>query len=788
MTIRDVAIAFGYEVDSASEKGVNDSVDKLKSYAHKALGALTVAFSIKGLSKLAEAAADADALKSQFSQVFGDIEDDASKKLQSLADKTGVAAGRMQGSFTQMAAFAKTSGMDTASALGLSERAIEAVADSAAFYDKSLEEVTASLQSFLKGNFANDAALGLSATETTRNAAANALFGKSYKDLAEDQKQLTLLKMVEDANRLSGAYGQAARESDTWTNQLGNLKRSLTELAAAAGNIILKPAVQLLKLLTTVISTVTAAIKELTREGRFLNRMGEHISNWLKQAQARFEMFVKMVGGAENALKLFALAASAVIAAMNYKQIIAGLKGIGSAIGKINLKMVAIVAVILMVALAIDDLINFVSGNNSVIGGLFEKLGIDGEAVKSTIKGIMDAVKGLLPMMLSLAKSVGGSLFEAAKGILPMLIEFGKQILPMITGFIKQLVPMVAEFAKNIGGELFGAAKKILPLLISLGKTLMEAAKKILPVIIKLISAVIPILMKIIESVLPVIISLIEAVIPILMKIIEAVLPVIISLIEKLLPVILQIAEAVLPIILSLIEAILPLITTIIETILPVILTLIEAILPIITPIVELIGELASAILPVVVSLIEALSPLLKTALSVLKPILEVIGGIVDFIGKIVGWVGKGFKWVVNLITGGGDTPTIEVDDGGDPVQPASKTKGYAAGTNYTPDTFIAGEEGPELITGAKGRKVFTARQTEGILGALAAFSNGVAATSATAQAVTQSMTNKVIEQTNYFQNTFNGDKAGQKKSAEAMGKAAKDTTAELARGLAYAR
>ena len=94
------------------------------------------------------------------------------------------------------------------------ERSLTVAADSAAYYDRSLDETTESLQSFLKGNFENDAALGLSCTETTRNAAANKLFGKSYMELSEAQKQLTLLQMVEDANKLSGAMGQAARESD----------------------------------------------------------------------------------------------------------------------------------------------------------------------------------------------------------------------------------------------------------------------------------------------------------------------------------------------------------------------------------------------------------------------------------------------------------------------------------------------------------------------------------------------------------------------------------------------
>lgn len=41
--------------------------------------------------------------------------------------------------------------------------------------------------------------------------------------------------------------------------------------------------------------------------------------------------------------------------------------------------------------------------------------------------------------------------------------------------------------------------------------------------------------------------------------------------------------------------------------------------------------------------------------------------------------------------------------------------KAYARGTEYTPETFIAGEAGAELITGAKGRKVFTALETGNI-------------------------------------------------------------------------
>ena len=211
------------------------------------------------------AASDANAASSQFTQVFGDLEGNASKSLISIADEAGISENRMKGSFTKIAAFAKTTGMDTEGALALSERAMVAVADSAAFYDQSLEDTTERLQSFLKGNYENDAALGLSCTETTRNAAANELYGKSFKDLSESQKQLTLLQMVEDANATSGALGQAARESDTWTNQTGNLKQAWTDLQAVLGANVLPKAVDIIGKLASGITSLVEKMPEAVK-------------------------------------------------------------------------------------------------------------------------------------------------------------------------------------------------------------------------------------------------------------------------------------------------------------------------------------------------------------------------------------------------------------------------------------------------------------------------------------------------------------------------------------------
>lgn len=253
-------------IDDTTDRA-SQSENKISSAFKKIGTAVATYFAVDKIKDFGlnciNAASDASAASSQFSQVFGDMESQASKSLQTIADNTGIAENRMKGSYTQIAAFAKTTGLDTSDALGLADRAMVAVADSAAFYDRSLEETTESLQSFLKGNYENDAALGLSCTEITRNEAANKLYGKSFQDLSEAQKQLTLLQMVEDANKLSGAMGQAARESDTWTNQTGNLKQAWTDFQAALGQNVLPLAVDLVKKMATGIQELSSHMPEI---------------------------------------------------------------------------------------------------------------------------------------------------------------------------------------------------------------------------------------------------------------------------------------------------------------------------------------------------------------------------------------------------------------------------------------------------------------------------------------------------------------------------------------------
>lgn len=485
MTIRDIAVAFGFDIDRKSEKEAENSIKGLKNLATKLLGVIGIGFSIAGLSNLAEAAADAEALKSQFSQVFGEVESDAADKLQAIEDNTGVMVNRMKGSFTQIAAFSKTTGSTTAEALDIANRSMIAVADSAAFYDRSIEDMTNSLQSFLKGNFENDTALGISCTETTRNAAANELYGKSFKDLSEAEKQLTLLKMVEDGNKLSGALGQAARESDTWTNQLGNLKQSLQDLKATAGSAFLKPAVMVLKLLVSLVQGLTKKLQTLTGEtgivtrafDRFhalikrlkpeISRMAETLQGGIQRGISVVKNIVDRFGGLENVLKILAIVAGAFIAVLAFAKVISGVKALVTALRAVDkvmalakLKVLAIVAVVVILALIVEDFINFLMGNDSVIGTIFDKAGIGADNARQAIFNAWTKVKEFLLEVWDFIKQAAGMFVNTIKGFFERHGESIRANFERVWGIIKTFLNGVWTFISQLAATLFGSTEE----------------------------------------------------------------------------------------------------------------------------------------------------------------------------------------------------------------------------------------------------------------------------------------------------------------------------------------
>lgn len=252
--IGDKAESVGGKISS----GIGGALKSLAATAAVYFGAEEI---IEAGLAAVQATADVRAENAQFEQTFKDLQSQATESLNTIADNAGITATRMKKAYTGIYAFSKSVGVEEADALDIANRAMTAAADSAAYYDRTLEDATETLQSFLKGNFENDAALGFAATETTRNAKANEKYAKSFDKLTEAQKVDVLLSMVEAANEASGALGQAAREADSWTNVTGELNEAWRQFQAVIGEPILD-------YVTPIIQNATVGLNALREQAK----------------------------------------------------------------------------------------------------------------------------------------------------------------------------------------------------------------------------------------------------------------------------------------------------------------------------------------------------------------------------------------------------------------------------------------------------------------------------------------------------------------------------------------
>lgn len=477
------------EKEFSNIKGSGEQLSNSVSSSFKKIGtAVVAAFSVAKIKEFGqqciESAAEVNAANSQFEQTFGTMQSQAESAIQSVADQSGILETRLQGVGTSIYAFAKTTGMDSSSALRMMQEALQVTADSAAYYDRSLEDTAESLKSFLKGNFENDAALGLSCTETTRNAAANKLYGKSFTDLSESQKQLTLLQMVKDANQLSGAMGQASREVDGWENVTGNLRESWKQLLAVVGQPILQVATQVVKRLSSALATLTeyakGAVESLSKV--FGKDTSKNLSGTFKNLYEKsgFKGFVENVQKGINKVDWSAIGKNCKTVFDNAVPIVqkafgtmqkvgsAKLGTIGSAFGAVATiggKSFQTISggVAKWISKDREKIIGFIDtiGNNLTNGynnlsTFFDNFGtLAGNAIDNVRPQMEESIFNLLSGLTTFAGSVGEVVSGAFSTATESLVEWTENDGATITEFLENLQLQFADVF-NFIGQIFG--------------------------------------------------------------------------------------------------------------------------------------------------------------------------------------------------------------------------------------------------------------------------------------------------------------------------------------------
>lgn len=180
----------------------------------------------------------------------------------------------------------------------------------------------------------------------------------------------------------------------------------------------------------------------------FLVSLFSKLMKWLDKAVSFVDKLSDKVGGMENLLKLIAMAAGSIWLALNASKILSFFKGLSGLLSIANLKTLALVAVILLIALAIDDLIHFLNGDASVIGEFFEQMGIDADDARETISKVIQTA-------IQLAKTVGKVVWEVIKWLAEVVGAVVEGITAAI-GAIGDLIDSIKEKWEWLKGTPLG--------------------------------------------------------------------------------------------------------------------------------------------------------------------------------------------------------------------------------------------------------------------------------------------------------------------------------------------
>lgn len=736
VSLRDIGFRLGYDLDKQSEAKVEDSIKSLKNMATKLLGAIGVGFSLTQINALAEE--------------FNGINDKISYAVKGLAEEKEAqqailkAANDTKSSYADMA--------DIVSDLVKSNTDLFPIDDAVAFSSTVTklmkvagrsEQETQSMMEGLNKSFQK----GIVDTETLNimleqcPEAANLL----SKQLGIAKTQL--LDMASNGqisvNQLKEAFLNSADEIDAEFSQLSYTISDAVLNARNSWGFLIDDFNQTFGITQTI-------AKAITRISDLAITAAQKIKN-------RLEWIADKLGGAEKLTKLVTIAATALFAVMlaqNATKLISFLGKWNDKLGLINAKTLKIAAVFVILALIVEDFIAFMKGENSLFGTLLEKAGVDVDKFRENVLKVWENIKKVLPAIWRGIKNVGIPIFQALwKAIKTVFQAIGKVIeavLPMFSDLLDQLANGEVDTASwEKFGEVLGYIIAAIVGLIAVVKTvttvikILTAIKKAWAVVQAIVNAVMaanPIFL-----IIAAIIALI-AIIVVLILNWDKVKAAMQAVWEKIVEVFSNIANWFK--------------TNVIDPIVNFFTGLWDSIT-------SIVGKIKDAIVNGLTTAIDWIKNLPSQALQWGK---DIIMGIVDGIKGAVSAVGDAVKGVADKIKG--FLGFSEPDEG-----PLSNFH------TYMPDMI-------DLMTkGIAAGKDKVANALSDLTGDMSLIAKSNVVADATAAGVTNNSTvSKRVNQNVNINNTFNGDRAGQSKSAEAMNSASDDATSKMARALAYAR
>ena len=507
------------------------------------------------------------------------------------------------------------------------------------------------------------------------------------------------------------------------------------------------------------------------------------------------------LGGVDNMFRLIAIAAGTAFVAFNFGKITSGLSAISKLLTGINLKTLAIIAVVAILALLVDDFINFMQGNDSVIGTLLANAGVDVDKFRQNILKIWENIKtalaGIWQGIKNVAIPVFQAIWSAIKTVFTAIGNVIKAVAPQFADFIDGLAngdvdteqwEQLGEAIAVIAGIIIGviAVLKVFAAVQAIVNAVM-AANPITWIILAIVAliAIIVLLIKNWDKVKAAFLAAWEKIKAAWGKVVDffkgiwdGIVGAFSSVVSWFGNLFRSAWEGIVNVwntVVGWFQGIWSGITGVFSSVVSWFTGIFSQAWEGIKSVFSTVGEFFQGIWNTIVNLFttigtavgDAISGAVKGAINaVLSGAITIINGFISAINLAIG--------IINAI------PGVEIKKL-DKLEVPQLAQGGFVRPNK-PQAVVIGDNKHE---GEIVSPISKMRDT--VLDAMQMFSASVRPKASTELLSTVTSSRSVVQNVN-IQNTFNGDKAIQQKAATAMDKSSRDVTSELARGLAYAR
>lgn len=540
MTIRDISVAFGFDVDRASQTQAENSIKGLKSMATKLLGKIAVVFSVTKLASFAkdcvEAASNVEEMENKFNTVFDNMADEVDKWAEEFANSVGRNKNTIKSYLADQQNLLVGFGMTREEGAKLSEEMTSLALDIASFSNQDEDVAVNAMTKAVMGESEAAKTLGAVLNDTTRAETMQALgMQGTYQSLSQLEKMQVNYQAI--LRQSPDAIGDCVRSMGSYESSARQLKAAQEEFKEFVGGQLLPVMSVFVQWVTKGVKAATSFAKAILLDAEGNNRIllaFERIHAIVKRLQPAIDRFtssmrnginkaidtvkniVDKMGGMENALKLLAIIAGAFLIAMNWSKIIGGAKafltmiqGIGKLFSLANLKILAVVAVIVILALIVEDFVNFLLGNDSVIGTIFDKLGIGADNARQAIFNAFNKVKEFLLNVWDVIKTGAGMFIDTVKGFFERHGEQIRKNFERVWGIISTLLNGVWTFITQLAATLFGGTEDTIngsqestkDKVLSIWQAILDALSAIWDAIFEVVNAVFNAIATVIETV-----------------------------------------------------------------------------------------------------------------------------------------------------------------------------------------------------------------------------------------------------------------------------------------------